>query len=174
MNHQPFESWLLDHQPLNPKQKLELDAHLRVCNYCAALFETGKALRSVKKVSPAAGFAARFQTRLAQQRAAERRRRLWGAILFAIGGLALLSWLFSPYLVSLFTSPATQITSLVGWGVFVVTTLQAMIRATSVMLGVLPSFLSPFVWMVLVSAVAGISLLWSVSIWRFTRVPRGV
>ena len=55
MKHQPFEAWLLEEKPINARQKLELDAHLRDCGYCAALAETGRALRSVKKVSPASG-----------------------------------------------------------------------------------------------------------------------
>ena len=176
MNHQPFEDWLLDEKPINPKQKLELDAHLRMCNYCTTLAETGRALRSVKRVSPAVGFTARFQERLALQRAADRKRRLWGALLFAFGGLIMLLGVSAPYLFSFFADPATRITSLIGWGVFVITTLQALFRAGSVLLDVVPDFFSPFVWMVLVSAFAGISLLWSVSIWRLTRrgIPRGV
>ena len=86
----------------------------------------------------------------------------------------MLVWILAPYLVSFFTSPASQISALVGWGVFILTTLQAMFRAGSVLVEVIPGFLPPFVWMVLVSAVAGIGLLWSVSIWRFVRMPRGV
>ncbi len=176
MNHQPFEDWLLEEKPINSKQKLELDAHLRICSSCAALAETGRALRSVKRVSPAAGFTVRFQVRLAAQRAADHKRRLWGSILFILGGLLMLAWIAAPYLGSFFASPATRITSLIGWGVFIFTTLQALLRAGSVMLEVIPDFLAPLVWMVVVSAFAGISLLWSVSIWRFARrgVPRGV
>jgi len=174
MNHQPFEDWLLADKLINPKQKLELDAHLRTCSYCSALAETGKALHLVKKVSPAAGFSTRFQARLVVQRAAERRRRWWGAVLFTLGGAAMLMWLLGPYLASFFASPATWITSLIEWGVFLITTLRAMAQASSVLLDVIPGFLPPFVWMVLVSALAGIGLLWSVSIWRFVRVPRGV
>ncbi len=75
MNHQPFEDWLLNDKLIDPKQKLELDAHLRMCADCSALAETGVALRSVKKISPAAGFTTRFQARLALQKAADRRRR---------------------------------------------------------------------------------------------------
>jgi hypothetical protein len=176
MNHQPFEDWLLNDKLINPKQKLELDAHMRICPYCSALAETGKALRMVKKVSPAAGFSTRFQARLAIQKAAERRRRLWGAVWFTFGGLVMLMWLLGPYLASFFASPATWITSLVEWGVFLITTLRAMVQAGSVFLNVIPGFIPPFAWMVFVSALAGIGLLWSVSIWRFARgsVPRGV
>jgi hypothetical protein len=174
MNHQPFEEWLLDEKMISPKQKLELDAHLRMCSYCSALAETGKALHTVRKVSPAAGFSARFQARLALQKAAERRRKRWGAVLFTFGGLAMLLWLLGPYLASFFAAPATWIAALIEWVVFLITTVQALTQAGSVLLGMLPDFLSPFVFMVLVSAFAGIGLLWSVSIWRFVRVPRGV
>jgi hypothetical protein len=172
MNHQPFEDWLLNDKLINPKQKLELDAHLRICSNCCALAETGKALRSVKMVSPKVGFTARFQERLALQKAAERRRRFWGAVSFTFGGLALLTWIAWPYR----ASPAAWITALIEWGVYLITTLQAIAQAGPVVFDIIPSFLSPFVWMVLVSALAGISLLWSVSIWRFTQrgVPRGV
>jgi len=62
----------------------------------------------------------------------------------------------------------------VEWGIFLITTFQAMSQAGEVMLNVLPGFVPPFAWMIIVSAFAGISLLWSVSIWRFTRVPQGV
>jgi membrane-associated protease RseP (regulator of RpoE activity) len=82
MNHQPFEDWLLEEKPINPKQKLELEAHLRVCTYCSALAATGNALHSVKKAAPAVGFTVRFQERLAKQKAVERRRRFWGTIVF--------------------------------------------------------------------------------------------
>ena len=174
MNHQPFEEWLLAEKLISPKQKLELDAHLRICSYCSALAETGKALGSVKKVSPAAGFSARFQTRLAAQKAAELKRRRYGAILFTFGGLVMLMWLAGPYLAAFVAAPATWIASVIEWFVFIVTTLQAVAQAGSVLLRVLPGFLSPFAFMVLVSALAGIGLLWSVSIWRFVRVPRGV
>jgi hypothetical protein len=172
MNHQPFEDWLLNDKLINPKQKLDLDEHLRMCSYCSALAETGKALRSVKMLSPAAGFTTRFQARLAMQKVADRRRRLWGAVLFTAGGLAMLMWLIGPYLASFIASPAAWITSLIEWGVFLITTLQAMAQAGSVLLHVIPGFFPPFAWMVLLSTLAGVGLLWSVSIWRFTQ--RGV
>ena len=174
MNHQPFEEWLLNEKLISPKERLDLDAHLRICSYCSALAETGKALRTVKRVAPAAGFGTRFQARLAMQKAADRRRKRWGTILFTVGGLVMLMWLVGPYLASFFAAPATWIAALVEWAVFLLTTLQAVTQVGSVLLRMLPGFLSPFGFMVLVSAFAGIGLLWSVSIWRFVRVPRGV
>ena len=174
MNHQPFEDWLLNDMPITTEQKRELDLHVRTCPYCSGLAETGIALKSVKKVAPQAGFASRFQARLAERKLAERRRRIWGAVLFTTGGLAMLMWIASPYLASFISAPATWISVFVEWGVFILTTIRALTEAGSVFLRIIPDILSPFAWMVLFSAFAGVSLLWSVSIWRFVRVPRGV
>jgi hypothetical protein len=174
MKHQPFEEWLLNDTPITPEQRRELDSHLRSCAYCAALVETGVILNSVKLASPGAGFTAHFQARLAERKLSDRRRRFWGAILFMIGGLGLLLWFVGPSLASFLASPTTWIASLVEWGIFLITTLQAVAQAGSVLLHIVPGFLPPFAWMILISAFAGIGLLWSVSIWRFTRVPQGV
>ena len=174
MNHQPFEDWLLNDTPITQEQKRELDMHTRTCAYCAALAETGIALKSVKKLSPKPGFTNRFQARLAERKLMEQRRKIWGSVLFTLGGLVLLMWLASPYLFSFLSAPATWIAAFVQWGVFIVTTVDALAQAGSVFLRILPDFLSPFAWMVIVSALAGVSLLWTVSIWRFVRVPRGV
>lgn len=174
MNHQPFEDWLLNDKPITPEQKRELDQHVRTCSYCSALVGTGIALKSVKKISPQPGFTNRFQARLVAQKLAERRRRTWGAVLFTLGGLAILMWLFSPYLATFLSAPATWISVIVEWIIFILTTIRALTEAGSVFLEIVPDFFSPFMWMVLLSAFAGVSLLWSVSIWRFVRVPRGV
>ncbi|NWG35194.1 MAG: hypothetical protein HXY42_12185 [Chloroflexi bacterium] len=174
MKHQPFEEWLLNETSLTPEQKRELDLHVRSCVYCSALLETEMVLRSARMIAPAEGFAARFRVYLAERKLADRRRRGWGAVLFLITGLPVLFWLLSPLLSRFPASPSAWIVSLVEWGIFIVTTVQAMSQAGEVLLKVLFGFMPPFVWLIVVSAFAGISLLWSVSIWRFTRVPQGV
>jgi hypothetical protein len=174
VNHLPFENWLLNDRPVTPEQQRELEAHLRNCSYCSTLAETGRLLNTVKMAAPAEGFTMRFQSRLAERKIADRRRRLWGSVLFALGGLALLMWILAPYAVSFFASPATWISVIVGWLVFLGTTLLALLDASLVILSVIPSFMPPFAWMVLLSMFAGIGLLWTVSIWRFVRVPQGV
>jgi len=174
MKHQPFEEWLLNETPLTSEQKRELDLHIRSCANCSALLETGVALHSVKMVSPAEGFTARFQARLTVRKLADRRRRIWGSMLFLVGGLSFLVWLAGPSILNFLSSPEIWVVKLVEWGIFTITTLQALSQAGSVLLRVLPDFVPPFAWMIIISAFAGISLLWSVSIWRFTRVPQGV
>jgi len=174
MNHLPFEEWLLSEEPITSEQKRKLDLHLRSCDYCSALVETGKVLRSVTMASPAEGFTARFQIRLKEHKIADRRRKLWGAGFFLIGGVSLLLWFAGPSILTLLSAPENWIAALVEWGIFLITTFQALTQAGEVFLNVIPGFLPPFAWMVIVSAFAGISLLWSVSIWRFLRAPQGV
>lgn len=174
MNHQPFEEWLLNNPPLTAEQKRQLDSHMRNCPHCSSLARTEKVLRTVRLASPAPGFVTRFQNRLAAQKVADRRRRWIGSILFIFGGLAILSVVGLPYLASFVASPAQWITALVQWGVFLLTTLQATAEAGVVILDVIGDFLPPFAWMVVISALGGLSLLWSVSIWRFVRAPQGV
>jgi hypothetical protein len=173
MKHQPFEGWLLNDIPLTAEQKRELDLHVRSCAYCSALMETGVILHSAKMVAPAEGFTARFQARLVEHRLADRRRRVWGAILFLVGGVSVLAWLAGPSVLRFLSSPEVWIASLVEWGIFLITTFQAMSQAGEVFLNMLPGFVPPFAWMIIASAFAGISLIWSISIWRFTRVPQG-
>lgn len=174
MNHRPFEDWLLEDQFLTPEQKRELDAHLRTCKSCTALAESNLALRSARVVAPAPGFSARWQQRLVLARQAERRRTLIGTLFFSIGGLLLLALLAGPTLASVIGSPAEWISVILRGGLFAYTLLMASLQAGSVLFHVLPGFVPPFAWLVIFSALGGFGLLWSVSIWRLTRVSQGV
>jgi len=174
MNHRPFEDWLLDEQSLTHAENSALEAHLRTCKYCSALAETGLELRAGRMIPPKRGFTDRFSQRLAVHKLAERRRRLSGLIILVIGGLALSGWLTAPFLLTLITSPAEWITIGIGYLLFIVTSFQVLAEAAQVMFRVAPDFVPPYVWMVTASTLAGLALLWTVSIWRFTRFSRGV
>jgi hypothetical protein len=174
MNHQPFDTWLLEEQLITPEQKRELQSHLKICKYCLALYETGVALHSKQMALPAPGFAARFKKRLAAQHVAERRHKFWGVIVLILGAIVLLFGLAGSTLLSIVNSPAEWLMLGIGYLLFIVTSLQAFTEFGLVMLRVVPDFIPPLGWMVIVSAIAGLSLLWTISIWRFTRLPRGV
>ena len=174
MNHRPFEDWLLDDQLLDPAQKRNLDAHLRDCNACSAIAESNLALRSARIIAPAPGFTTRFQERLVLARRAQRRRTLLGTLFFSLGGMVLLAILAGPTLVSLIGSPAEWISAMVQALLFIYTMTMAVLEASPVVFRVLPGFMPPFFWLVLLSTVSGLGLLWSVSIWRLVRRPQGV
>jgi hypothetical protein len=174
MNHQPFEEWLLNDKNLNPNEKRELDLHLRSCSSCTALSATGLALRSARAIRPASGFALRFEQRLAAQKIAERRRKLWGVIFLVFAGGILLSALTAPYVSAFAASPGDWLTSAIGYVLYILTSMQAFSEAFIVFARVIPSVLPPYAWMIILSSFAGVGLLGSVSIWRFTRLPQGV
>jgi hypothetical protein len=71
-------------------------------------------------------------------------------------------------------APVEWATVAIGYFLFVVTSLQALTEVMAVLLRMAPDFISPYVWMVLASAMAGLGLLWTISIWRFSRTPQGV
>jgi hypothetical protein len=174
MNHQPFETWLLDDKVLTPTEKREINAHLRECKTCAALAETGLALRAAKVAAPKPGFAMRFQHRLAAQKLAERRRRLWGLFVLIISGVSLLGWFAFPYISSFTSSPVEWLIAAASYFLYIVSSLQAFSEIVGVIARMLPGFLPPYAWMVMLSALSGMGLLWIVSIWRFARRPQGV
>ncbi|MBI5825842.1 MAG: hypothetical protein HZB18_17580 [Chloroflexi bacterium] len=174
MNHQPFETWLLDDKYLSTAEKRELDSHLRTCRTCSALSETGLALRSARVISPAAGFALRFQQKLAVQKVAERRRRLWGLIVLIVSGAALLSWFTAPVVYAFISAPVEWLTAAVGYLLFVFTSVQAFSEIVEVLARMAPNFIPPYAWMVMLSTLAGLGLIWVVSIWRFSHKPQGV
>ncbi len=108
------------------------------------------------------------------RRVADRRRRFWGILVFSLAGMTVLTWLVFPLLGRLADSPAEWINLALAYLVFLVSSVQTFTEVGSVFLRVVPGFVPPLVWMALASVAAGVSLLWTVSIWRFTRVPRGV
>lgn len=169
MNHQPFEHWLLDDQPLSLEEKRELTLHLRDCDHCKALAASGLALHNTRLVAPAPGFTARFQERLEAQRIAQRRRNFWGVILFTLAGLGMLTLLVAPRLARVADTPTEWLSLLIGLVIFIMSSAQALVEVGSVLLRVVPGFIPSFLWMIPVSATAGLGLLWVVSIWRLSR-----
>ncbi len=174
MNHRPFEDWLLEDQLLTLEQERDLQSHLRICVACSAIAESNLALHSPSIVSPARGFKDRFQIRLAQRRSEQRWRQIVGTLVLVVGGLGLLYWLAGPIIQEALNSPADWITTVVGYFLFILTSLQVLSVVSTILLRVVPTFVSPTGLFVLSLVVSGISLLWIVSIWRVTRTPQGV
>lgn len=174
MNHQPFETWLLDDKHLTAAEKRDLNSHLRECRNCSALAETGLVLRSTRTAAPAPGFVLRFQNRLAAQKTAERRRLFWGMTLFVTIGLGLFGWLAAPYIMAFAAAPLQWLFTAGSYVLYTVTSLHAFSEMLLILARVLPNFVPPYAWMVFLSFVAGVGLLWMVSIWRFVRKPMRV
>lgn len=174
MNHQPFESWLLDDRVLATDETRELHEHLQSCVYCTALRDSGIQLRAARAVPPGNGFMLRFQGRLAAQHAADKRRRRQGWVVLALAGVALLGWLAGPVVIAMVRAPAEWLTVWIGYLLFLLTSFRVLFEFGQVFVRVAPGLVPTYVWMVVTSGFAGFALLWSVSIWRLARVRQGV
>jgi hypothetical protein len=174
MDHRPFEDWLLDNLALTTDQKHQLDAHLRTCSSCSAIAEVNMELKSVKAVAPADGFTDRFHLRLMARKQALRRRNVAGFFILVLSALSILVWVTWPVLNDLLKSPINLLVSWISsltslWAAF-----QAITRAGVVLFRVVPGFVPAYVWMVILLAAGGWSLVWVVSFIKFTKVSQGV
>ncbi len=174
MNHRPFEDWLLEDQALDPQQQRDLQNHLRDCVSCASIADSNLALRGTRMVSPQPGFADRFSGRLARRRAEQRLRQVVGTILLVLAGVGLTAYFAGPIIEEALSSPAAWITAVVGYFLFVVTSLQVLSEAGEVLLRVLPTFVSPAGWFITALIFAGLASMWVLTIRRLGRVPQGV
>ncbi|MGB8214636.1 MAG: hypothetical protein WCE68_13845 [Anaerolineales bacterium] len=173
MDHRPFEDWLLNNQTLSADEKRQLNVHLQGCSSCTALAEVNLALKSVKMAEPAAGFADRFQVRLAACKQELRHRNFWGFLLLTLSALSVLGWIAWPVLSSFFQSPVNLFTSWLALLVSIWASLQALFQGGRVILKVVPGFIPVYVWIILLLAGGGWSLLWVFSLIKFTKLPQG-
>ena len=174
MDHRPFEDWLLNNQTLSANEKQQLNAHLQGCSSCTALAEVNLALKSVKMVTPAAGFTERFQLRLEAQKKALRRRNLWGFLVLTLSVLSGLFWIAWPFLKSMIQSPVDLLASWLSTVVSIWASVEALFQGGRVILKVLPGFIPIYVWVVVLLVAGGWSLLWVLSLKKFTKIPQGV
>lgn len=174
MNHQPFEEWLFDQESLTNKQKRELQSHLQACSACSALAEVDLTLRSASMALPAAGFVGRFQVRLEARKQVLRRRHFWGFFLLTLAVIGILLWLSWPLLAPVIQSPVNTLASWLSWLIALWTSLQAMGRVSELVFQVLPGFVPPVIWMVIILGAGGWGVLWILSLMRYTKLPQGV
>ncbi len=173
MNHRPFEGWLLENQPLTSEQKHEMQAHLRECAACTALAEVDLALRRVTAASPAAGFADRFRVRLEAQMESQRKRQFWGFFILVISVLAVLIWFAWPLLALFVQSPANLLASWLSSLASLWAALRTISEAGSVLWRVMPGLVPAYMWILVILAAAGWSLIWVFSLQKFAKVPQG-
>lgn len=72
MNHQPYETWILDDYQVTLEEKTKLDRHLADCPKCTRLARSWTAAKQEIKLAPViaapAGFSQRWQNSLAARR----------------------------------------------------------------------------------------------------------
>lgn len=172
MSHRPFEDWLLADEPLTVEQKQELRNHLRTCIECTAIAEVNLSLRKAHTAAPAPGFAHRWQARLAAECKRQRRRQAIGLTILSLGGAGLLAWFSTPIALAVAASPAKWIVNWLGYLLFLTTFVNAAAEAVGLLMHILSGFIPPYFLAVLLSTLAGFSLLGAASLWQIMRLPQ--
>jgi hypothetical protein len=174
MDHRPFEGWLHNNRLLTVDEKRQLNAHLQICFSCRALAEVNLALKSVKMALPEDGFTDRFTLRLQAQKKAMHRRNLWGFLLLAVSVLSGLTLILWPVIAGMVQSPVDLLVSWFGTLLSFWTSLEAMLHAGFVLFRIVPGFVPIYIWIILLLAACGWSLLWVFSFIKITKFPQGV
>jgi anti-sigma factor RsiW len=90
MKHQQYREWALEGALLPPDQKDELKQHLQSCPECRqwhqALTQVDALFTGATRVQAPAGFADRFQAKLAAVKAGRQRRQAWLVLAASLGG----------------------------------------------------------------------------------------
>lgn len=164
MEHQPFETWLLNDEHLTPQQQRELRGHTAACAKCAALARANLSLRAVPVARPANGFALRFQRRLVAERKIQQRRAIIGLALLTLVSIGLIAWLVTPLLPYLSLSPAQLFITWVSALLYLFTAAQAVGAIGSIFSRIALDLIPVSVWAILLVSSAGFGLLWATSL----------
>jgi anti-sigma factor RsiW len=169
MNHQPFETWLVDEVTITPEQETALQAHLEVCPHCRQI-KTGwqaarSSLQTAPLVRPAPGFSQRFSATLAERRAREiHRRQIRRLILGLTLGLVISIGLLGGIIFSV----ASPVDLMVKGAGAVTGILSGFIRIEHLLFSALQQ---PWVLGIWILATSGISILvvgWMITLWRIS------
>lgn len=172
MNHQPFESWILDEEPLGKQQLSELEDHLSSCQSCKTLQESWviarHQIKSAPAKQPAPGFSTRWQSSLKERREAEERAQsrtvfIWIGCIIAVL-LISLAVIAMPK-ISIITVMISLVTTLVNVSTSVDDLLQFVLSITR---SVPPTTLI-LMAISLSSLLSIVSFIWGLSIWRISR-----
>ena len=174
MNHQLFEEWLLTEEPLSSDQAEALASHLTTCESCrrvsAAWSEVEHLFHATTFVDPAAGFADRWQNRLAAQNLyglqKRQRRQSWAIFgITAVSAIILFILMLARVLASF-----DNVTELFVYWVGQMTALlsdASLIQEISLVLIKTGITVVPFsTWMIILSTLIVLCLLWIFSLQR--------
>jgi hypothetical protein len=169
MSHQPFETWILDHESLEITDRRMLQAHLETCQQCQKLSRKWNGVRQELQTSrmaaPTAGFTRRWQASLTERRAKAQRKQAW-----RIFGILFAAALFVFFLLAVYVMATTSPTD---WLIAVMQTFSTSNSLLS--LGVLfvqtwfsniPLAVNVVLWIYLTITFCLLSMAWVLVIWR--------
>lgn len=89
MNHQQFETWILQEPDLKKERQRELHLHLKGCSRCQSFYQAVHQLDHLFKIAPDPAPPANFSTRWLDRIERRERRRNWRILGFTLTGITL-------------------------------------------------------------------------------------
>jgi predicted anti-sigma-YlaC factor YlaD len=177
MSHQPFETWILDDEPLTQQSRRELQDHLEGCAQCRRLQGRWQAaqmeLRARRMAPPMPGFTQRWQAGLAERRAREQRRQAWkifGIMLACAMGVSLLMGIYT----LTFSSPTDWLVTIIRTFASARDIIGWIVSAALGWLHHTPLALNVALWIYLSVAMCMLALALGIILWRANKVEVGV
>ena len=173
MNHQPFEDWLLDDEPLTTQKQRELQVHLRNCTSCSAIADSNLALHTQHMAIPQPGFTDRFRPRLTVWKKEQLRRQAIGTVVLVAAGLALLYAVAGPAMLEAVRSPAAWMRDVTMYVLSLFTIARVAGQVGSVVLRSLSGLIPTGAWWAVLAGGFGLGVLWTFVMRVRPRAPQG-
>jgi anti-sigma factor RsiW len=169
MNHQPYETWIVDPPQLSQEQMRLLEMHLEGCEACRKLRERWSMVQAELaqpvSMAPRYGFTGRWKAGLAERRLREQRRQAWKFFLACSSAAAAMFVVLVTYL-AVSTTPVEWIQAgvkAVSSSAGLLTTLR---DVTSTWTQVVPPVLNVAFWFSLVVTLCLLVFVWVFALWR--------
>lgn len=177
MNHQVFEDMLFSGEKPSLQEAHVLHEHLQGCEACRRLSEAQQAveshLLSAVMVDAQAGFASRWQARLAESQARLHRRQTLAVLAFVIGISTLLVGSLVVLAFPLFQSPAILLLSLTNRLVELVSLASSARDTVGVVFQTAAGAIPVWLWVIIAGVFTQMAVVWLVS-YRWLTRPRSV
>ena len=164
MNHRPFEEWLRAERQSDGERRQSLAAHVESCEICQSLIANLKNVevlfQASGEVAPRAGFVGRWRARLSQQKIEDERRQAMAMLGVNSAIAAVLFVLLAAQTLPILASPVDFLAGAIQGIAETVLFLNVSARLLESLTRILPGLLPPSWWLVMVSALAGMLVLW--------------
>jgi hypothetical protein len=171
MSHQPFETWILDHNRgnLSIDNRRELQTHLATCIQCQRLERRWQAvhqeLRTLPMIAPATGFTRRWQAGLAERRVREQRKLAWQIFGALFGAALFILMVLGGYIIAT-TTPSEWLIAFIRTTESSRVFLQMAIYIVQDWFSTTSFALNLAVWIYLTVTLCILTLLWVTVLWR--------
>lgn len=169
MNHQPFETWIIEGSPLSTSQDKDLKDHLLTCQKCSllstSLTAVEKQIRTLTASSPKPGFTNRWKALAVERQARaleqQSRRFLYGIVILTITLLVMVLL----YAV-LKGSPMGWLVGFMQTGVEAVVNLRQIQHTINTWMQIVPLPIQIAIWVPIATAFCLLGLTWVITLWR--------